>query len=143
MSMGDFYKGQDNDILTFKELRDKAWAEMKQRHEQIIEAFQGKDNLPQDQKKQIAKEQLTYREDWSIPDGNKFKAMQTKHQRDFRAITRGLLPESKADKPVSPYIESLAITRVVKEQNARRIKNPEKFKAFDQNKKQMDLDRDI
>ena len=142
MDLAQLYRKHDKDKEDYNALRDKTWADMKEKHENLIAAFQSKDNLPKEQSKQIDKELDDFRKGWAIPHGSRYKALEALHKDQLKEAMAELIPANDGALPPSlpqiSYDGNLASTRQ-KNLSLQRIKHPEKFKDLDQNKDSMEL----
>ncbi|MBE9602649.1 hypothetical protein [Pedobacter sp. MC2016-24] len=142
MDLAQIYRRHDKDKEDFNALRDKTWADMKQKHENLIAAFQSKDNLPKEHSKQIDMELDEFRKIWAIPHGSHYKALDALHRDQLKKAMADLIPANDRTTPPSrqqtSYEDSLASTRQ-KKLSMQRVKQPEKFEDLDQNKDSMEL----
>lgn len=142
MDLAQLYRKHDKDKEDYNALRDKIWADMKQKHEHLIAAFQSKDNLPKEHSKQIEMELNDFRKSWAIPHGSHYKALDASHKNQLKEAMADLVPANDGATPPSrpqiSYEDSLASTRQ-KKLSMQRVKHPEKFKDLDQNKDSMEL----
>jgi len=145
MNLSEIYKQQEQEKETFSALRDKTWSDMKQRHENLIAAFQSKENLPEGYADAIDKEVNNFNTEWSAPEGTKYRTMVLEHEKQIEAATKFLQPandranikETRAANQSSQYARSLSSTKEI----AREEKGVGRTKDFEQNKEDIDLDR--
>ncbi len=97
MDLADLFKKHHEELKNFATLRDNIWAEMKERHNNLISAFGNFGNLPDYQQNQINREILNYHEEWALETGTRFKDIIAQHEKQRNNIT-GNKPEPKPQK---------------------------------------------
>lgn len=143
MDLAQLYKNHDQQKENYNNLRDKTWQEMKQRHENLIAAFQSKENLPDGYSQQIDKEVDAFNSEWSIPNGTKYKDMILQHEEQIKAVTQDLEPANDQQKPIQykGFMDNLASSKILEEE-AEQDKDISVGKRFTKNKDDMDLEID-
>lgn len=143
MDLVQLYKTHNQEKEGYNNLRDKTWQEMKQRHENLIAAFQSKENLPEGYAQQMDKEVVAFNSEWSIPDGTKYKDMILRHEEQIKAITQDLKPTNDQQKTnhYKSFMENLASSKIFEEE-AEQDKDISVDKRFTKNKDDMDLEID-
>jgi|GEM_PF-6559831 len=121
MNLVDLYKRQDQDLKDFAALRDRKWADMKERHKAYGEAFGGSDNLPPEQKKILEQEVQQFNKEWSAEHGSRYKEMIKQHQQQYKTITQETKTQNhmatkKPENGKNPEIKKLEKTRDQKKQ---------------------------
>lgn len=94
MSLVDLYKKQQQDLDGFGALRDKVWADMKERHTFITASYGGAEQLPKDVKAQFSKDVDNYSLEWSTEGGTRYQDVLAQHEKQREAIT-GVKSEAK------------------------------------------------
>ena len=94
MDLADLFKKQQQDLESFKTIRDNAWKEMKERHDNIIAAFGSIENLTDEYQTRITSDISNYHKEWAVETGTRYKDIIAQHEKQRRAIT-GNKPEPK------------------------------------------------
>lgn len=145
----DLYKKHDQEKENYNVLRDKTWADMKQRHNNLISAFQSKENLPEGYAESMDKEIEQFNKDWSMPDGRHYKNMILQQEQQLDTVTRFLEPANDLTEPneqsTSGFFNKLASTKEL-DKEAELDKEPsndneeiDRFTAFKKNMDDVDL----
>lgn len=143
MDLEKIYEKHDHEKERFNALRDKVWADMKERHNNIIAAFQTKENMPEGYAEKMEKEIEGFQGDWSVPNGKYYRNMILQHEQQIDEITRSFEPAnniSQSKDYTSSFIDKLASSKEF-DKEAQRDEGMDKLKSFEKNKEDMDLDQ--
>lgn len=147
MDLAQIYFKQDQDKDLYNSLRDKSWAEMKLRHENLISAFQTKENLPKGYAENFDKEVSDFNREWSIPDGARYKAMVMEHQQQIKAVVSKLEPANDKSNEVEQgkekgFINRLSGTKIL-EQEEKELPSKDVSRLYQKNKDDFSLDKNL